>query len=592
MINMCFLPLLFLIASAFGERPNLKESDVVFMYSAEPSLYEAYSGTVVGWAGRARSKNQVDISAFRKRVEEAHIRGLRYCGSVDFVVDFGGFIDFCPDRFIDSVCRDLEGNPITVPWLWDHKHKGHPAYWFCTNSPDFQAYLLDQVERACLAPIDGLHIDDWRGTYACASWFGGCFCKHCREGFRNWLKERFSGESLKERGIEDIESFDIQAFYKAKGISAERWRRENTKLPLGDLFVEFQKEKMLEVVRGVFEYAERLRGKPLLRSVNSSASTPESLIVAPLVDYFCGEMEHSATTSQVPLEPAFVFRLLEGLGKPQAATAGGYDWAWIAEKEKPGLVRTWIAQAYAFGSTFMVPHHQWCYTQEKGTHWWRGKTEDFASIYRFIRQNSVLFDGYCSLSDIALLYTNEDYPLIHSAGLELLKANIPFTMLIAEPELGKEPSAEVLSAYKIIIAGKLTSAEKWEKIVNKQKGKLVVWNGLEDIPESYRRQVLIKGSEKIRVSLRYKPGSKDAPIVCHLLNQDYDLEKDDVRPADVEVSISLSLLERVLKERGEEAILYQPASEPQKIKIEISEGRVRFRIKGLGLLAIAAIGKK
>lgn len=585
---MCLMPLLFFAAITFGERPHLKESDVVFMYYAEPSLYEAYSGTVVGWAGRARSKNQDDVSDFKRRVEEAQNRGLRYCGSVDFVVDFGGFIDFCPNGFMDSVCRDLDGNLITVPWLWDHKHKGHPAYWFCTNSPDYKAYLLDQVERACLAPIDGLHIDDWRGTYACASWFGGCFCKYCRESFRGWLKTRFSVEELKRMGIEDIENFDIQAFYRAKGITAERWRVENTKLPLGDLFMEFQRERMLETVRDVFEYAEKLRGKPLLRSVNSSASNQESLVVAPQVDFFCGEMEHFARSAQVPLEPAFVFRLLEGFGKPQACTAGGYDWAFIAEKEKPGLVRTWIAQAYAFGSTFMVPHHQWCYTQEKGTHWWRGKTEDFAYIYRFVRQNSDLFDGYRSLSDIALLYTNDDFSEIYSSGLELLRTNIPFSVFIAEPESGKEPSYDALSAYRLIITGKRTSAKKIE---GRYKGKLVVWGGLESIPVSYQRQVLIKGSEKIRVSIRYKPGSKDAPIVCHLLNQDYDLEKDGVRAVDVEVSISLSLLGKVFRGIGDEAILYQPENPPQKIKIETINGRARFRIKGIGLWAIVAIGK-
>ncbi|MFA0782577.1 hypothetical protein, partial [Fervidibacter sacchari] len=222
--------LLWTVAGMWNERPQLKASDVVFMYAPrDPALYDAYAGTVVGWAGRARSKSTQDAQWFRQRVEEAQRRGLRYCGSVDFVVDFAGFIDFCPDRFMEAVCRDLDGNPITVPWLWDHRYKGHPAYWFCTNNPDYRAYLRDQVERACLAPIDGLHIDDWRGTAGCSAWFGGCFCRHCMEGFRNWLKRRFSEEQLKAMGIERIDEFDLRAFLKSKGITAEQWRKQRSR---------------------------------------------------------------------------------------------------------------------------------------------------------------------------------------------------------------------------------------------------------------------------------------------------------------------------------------------------------------------------
>jgi hypothetical protein len=102
--------LLWAIASVLGERPQLKASDVVFMYAPrDPALYDAYAGTVVGWAGRARSKSSQDAQWFRQRVEEAQKKGLRYCGSVDFVVDFAGFIDFRPDRFMEAVCRDLDG---------------------------------------------------------------------------------------------------------------------------------------------------------------------------------------------------------------------------------------------------------------------------------------------------------------------------------------------------------------------------------------------------------------------------------------------------------------------------------------------------
>ena len=421
-----------------GERPVIRASDVVFMYAAgDPSLYDAFHGTVVGWGGRPRSRRPEDVERFRRRVEEAQGRGMRYCASVDFLVDFRGFIDFRPQTFSEAICRDLDGEPITVPWLWDHSYKGHPAYWFCTNNPDYRAYLRDQVERACLAPIDGLHIDDYRGTSACSAFMGGCFCDHCMRGFREFLRERLSKEELRELGIEEIDSFDYREFLRSKGITAERFRRE--RCPLGDLFQEFQDRRVTELLREIFEYAERLRGKPLLRSVNSNASSPYALLPAPLIDYFCGEVDHRASTGEVPLEPILVYKLVEGLGKRQTATASGRDWAWIKASEKPGLVRTWIAQAYAFGSTFMVPHNQWCYTPELGTHWWKGKPEDFGFLYGFVRDHAPLLDGYVSLARIAILYDERDFHVVREAALRMAELNIPFAIVFDPRELEGSP---------------------------------------------------------------------------------------------------------------------------------------------------------
>lgn len=560
------------------QRPTLNASDVVFMTAPRnEALYDAYAGTVVGWAGRAPSRQPQHLQWFRQQVEKAKQRNLRYCGNVDFVVDFGGFIDFRPNTFMEAVCRDLDGNPITVPWLWDHQHKGHPAYWFCTNNPDYQAYLRDQVERACVAPIDGLHIDDWRGTAACSGWHGGCFCRYCKEGFREWLRQKLSPEQLNALGITDLDRFDVQAFLKAKGITAEQWRRQRAQLPLGDLFQQFQTERMNQVVRSVFEYAEQLMGRPLLRSVNSSASSPEAIAIAPLIDYFCGEMDHHAATGEVPLEPAFVYRLVEGLGKRQAATASGYDWAWIAANEKPGLVRTWIAQAYAFGSLFMVPHNQWCYTPEKGTHWWQGKTEDFAFVYQFVRRNAELFDGYRSLASIALVYTHANFPEIRSAALSLLEANVPFAIVIAEPELRVSLSQADLAPYDQFYTGSHPLPAHIEQLLRAKR--LDRWQGLENLPSDVRRQVVVEGSPKVRVSVRYQPNNPTAPIVCHLLNTDYDLATDTVRPAEVTVVLHRSLLKRASAELPTEAIVHQPNQPTQKVPVQRSGDSLRFPVR-------------
>ena len=595
------------ILSAISEeattaRPFIRASDVVFMYPAEDSSqYDAYSGTVVGWAGRPRTRKVQDVEAFQKRVEEAHKRGykflsqfpisdknkMRYCASNDFLVDFRGFIDFRPDTFMDATCRDLDDNPIRVPWLWDHEYKGHLAYWWCTNNPDYQKFLRDQTERGCMAPVDGLHIDDYSGTSACSAYNGGCFCRYCMEGFREYLRQQFSQEQLREMGIERIDEFDYREFLKAKGITAEQFKKERHACPLGDVFQDFQNSRMKQRVQEIFEYAEQLRGKLLLRSVNSSASSPRALLPSPLIDFFCGEVPHHAESTQAPVEPVFVFRLVEALKRRQTATAAGHDWAWIKANEKPGLVRTWIAQTYAFGSVFMVPHRQWCYTAELGTHWWHGRPEDFAYIYRFVREHASLLDGHVSLANTALIYNDANFSEIRDAALKLTEANIPYSILVADD--GKL-TAETVAPYEYIIAGPSPLSDEQEELLAKSQAKVMQWKGLSELPGAIKNHLTIEGSNRVRVSIRYNPDDSDAPIVCHLLNQNYELEKDDVHSVDVQVAFNKDLVGKAMSDHDIGiAVIHTPNRAPVQLPIVKTDDTISFEVKNLGLWVIVEL---
>lgn len=532
------------------------------MYApAEPKQYDLYFATVTGWGGRARSRERHALEEFLARVDEAKRRRMRYCASVDFLVDFGGFIDFCPDRFMDSVCRDLNGKPLTVPWLHDHSHKGHPAYWFCSNSPDYRAYLIDQTERACLAPIDGLHIDDYRGTSACAAWNGGCFCEHCIREFREYLKR------AGKLSASEAESFNYRDYLLQQGITAERYRQNPWTVPFGAEFQRFQREAMMALVKQVYEHAERTRRKPLLRSVNSSASSPEALLVEPLVDYFCGEVDHHAASSKVSVEPLFVYRLVEAFNKRQTATASGWDWAWIAANEKPGMVRAWIAQAYAFGSVFMVPHNQWCYTPEKGTHWWRGKPEEFAHLYRFVREHRDLFDGHLPLTTTLLEVDDARFEKAKALALAMLEANVPFAVLYRTPNGRPHTAGNARTVgYRIL------SAEQ----------------SLTNLPEETRNQLRVESAGRFIVSLRWRVQKGGYPLVIHLLNRDYRAEEDAVAPAGVSVHINNTLLQR-LRLTPREAAVLSPEGRAMAVTLRKSKEGMAIEVKNVGLWTVVVV---
>ncbi len=574
-------------------RPRVKASDVVFMYASNnPGQYDAYDGTIVGWGGRVRQRNENAVTHYKQRVDEAHKRDMRYCASVDFLVDFGGFIDFRPDTFMQAVTRDLDGNPLRVPWLWDHKHKGHPAYWFCTNNPDYQLYLRDQAERACLAPIDGLHIDDYSGSSASSAYNGGCFCPFCMEGFREYLETHYSKKWLKEKGIESINAFDYGDFLRDHDFDAERYKKEHWKCPLIEAFQAYQNEQMLKRITDIYEHAETLRGKPLLRSINSNASSPRTLIPAPVIDYFCGEVNHRAESKEAPLEPVFVYKTVEALGRRQTATASGHDWAWIKAHEKPGLVRLWIAQTYAFGSVFMVPHRQWCYSQEKGTHWWHGKPEDFAYLYQFVQENKKYFDGYHSLADIALIYNQSNYRSIQQAAHQLTKANIPFSILVADhQQLKSTLNKNQLSTYNHVILGEHSMSNEFMDILIDSGAQIIKWKGVDNLPKKVQDQVKVQGSPDIRVSLRYKPGSKNNLFICHVLNQNYDVENDRIEPVRVQISMHKSMFSaKNIEPENLTAKIFQPQKSHLTLPINSNKQIITFEINNVGLWSVIVFG--
>lgn len=546
---------LFIGATALmaGERP-IKRSDVVFMGARTKDVYEIYGATVVSWGGRPWGDNPKAIEQFQKRVTTSHDLGMRHCGGVAFRTAFAGMMDF-DENWKDNRCLTIEGNPITVPWLWDHKHKktGEPAYWFCTNAPGYRKYLKWQVMLAMKANVDGLHIDDYNGT-AGTEWHGCCFCKYCTAAFTEYLKKNVPPDRLKQCGIESLDNFDYRTFLNGKDVKTVKDFRQVLMKPpelLGPDFVRFQYFAAAAFADEARRYGEEVVGHPLLLSVNSSCSSPQSLVIAPHLTYFCGEVHHGAHKSKWgpqqnwKLTPVWTFKLADAVDRPQYCTGSGGDWAYVAEHKKPGLVRVWIVQDYAFGHCLMAPHRQWAYTKTKGSHHYQSKPEDFAHIYRFVRRNPRLFDEYEAVGLIALLYSNaaaraghHQRLAIENACLWLAKNNVPFEIVMAGDDwLDMKLTPETLSNYRALVVcypTKLNDDQKKAVDDFAAAGKAVKWDNKEGIDEAALRkllpkQIIIDGAVNVVAVARAIPGNPDAPAILHLLNRNYDEPSDSMR---------------------------------------------------------------
>jgi hypothetical protein len=493
---------------------------------------------------------------------------------------------------MDSVCRTLDGQPITVPWLWDHKHKGNPAYWFCTNSPSYREYLKSQAKLALSADMDGLQIDDYAGTAGTHSQ-GGCFCRWCMAAFREYLRQNASPEALEKLGIPLLNGFDYGEFLRARGVTTEQFRKESgaypPKLPLAQEFVTFEFSAATAWVAEFRAYAEKLAGHPLAVSVNSPVSGPNSVLVAPVISYFVGEVRHEAASRAVASGPIWSYKLADALGRPLAATASGEDWAFIKENHVPGLVRTWIAQAYAFGHQLMAPARQWCYTKEKGTHWYDSAPGDYDYLYRFVREHAELFDGYDGVASVGLLYSNTAFRHWHGqaekASAQLALRNVPFRLVPAGDDwMTNRLRAEDLKGLKALVVTEPTDLDPQQAaVLEGAKAITVVWPDEKRLLELARPEVAVEGASNITVTPRAKAGDPTAPFVCHLLNRNYVPESDSMQ---VQRDFTLRLARALFGADISRATLYAPGKAPAELKVSRSPEGVTITIPELDLWAV------
>ena len=616
----CLAALALAAADVAANERAVKRSDVVFMGRKDRDVYEAYQATMVSWGGRPWQDTERAVEQFRKQVQVARDLDLRYCTGAAFRTAFRGMIDF-DDQWRGSRCLNFEREPFTVPWLWDQKHNdGHPAYWFCTNAPGYREYLKWQVMMAMKVDSDGLHIDDYNGT-AGTEWRGGCFCKHCMRGFAEYLRKNVSAERLAECGIRSLDGFDYGEFLTGRGIKTIDDYRRVLRSPehLGPEFMRFLYFGAAEFVAEARRYAEQLAGHPVLLSVNSSCSDPKSLVIAPELSYFCGEVYHGAERrtwgpqQHQKLTPVWTFKLADAVDRPQCCTASGGDWAHIDEDKKPGLVRTWIAQDYAFGHCLMAPHRQWAYTKEKGTHYYESTPADFAHLYRFVRHNARLLDGYEAVARVGLLYSNaaarenrSNLTNIQHACLWLAAGSVPFEIVLAGDDwLDARLTPAQLARYKALVVCTPTALDREQQRVLDEftaAGKTVLWDAKTGIDEAALRrllpkQIAIRGAENVLAVARAVPGKPDAPAVLHLLNRNYDETKDTVGElAGFEVALDNGLFGG---RRFTKASLHRPPTgfDPQsqqwsrsvQTEIRQTENGMVLRIAKLGLWGVVQL---
>ncbi|HVU25751.1 MAG TPA: hypothetical protein VHE13_16590, partial [Opitutus sp.] len=336
-------------------------------------------------------------------------------------------------ELLDATCVDLWGRKILPPWLADADYQGVKPWWGCTNSPKFQAQLLARMRAGLAAGATMIHLDDHSGTFACASFAGGCFCDYCVAGFRAWLKANVTGSDLKAAGIDEAGAFDYREFLLQRGYEdraayiAAAAKRD---VPLRDWYLAFQRDAAIAFIRRMQAEAARIAGRPVAFGVNAYDLLPVQLFDAHAVDYFANEVEQF---DKEDLVPPVVYRLGEALGRPTFATGTGEDWIKYRQAQATTRVRGWIAEAHAFGQYFMYAWKKWGFSEKTGTLWTEVDPAVFRPMTEFISGHPGLFDGCANAAAVGLLYDDAAAEAGHwgvrDASKALLDAGVSYGLV-------------------------------------------------------------------------------------------------------------------------------------------------------------------
>ena len=561
--------LLALALSGHSQAAVLKQSDVVFMYRSGSKNLCRVRRHCPGLGGKPTPEST------------AQNRGIRVFGSVGMVTEFNRYYERFPQSYEEGLCRDVFGQPLKVPWLTDHQHKGVPYWWCCTQQPLFRQYLRERVIETVKAGADGVHIDDHLGS-AGGLWLGQCFCDRCVEGFRDYLKSKPVAE-LKQLGIESVETFNYREVVKNWLDEDTGKQRKPTQHALWEQWSVYQCRAAAAFMQTLRELAASTAGHPVPIGANAGLLWPRHLVDYQSLDLFSAETDHHASEQRFSDVPLFAYRLADAVQRPYASTASGGDWAYIKEHQLPGLVRGWIALSYAAGHRLMAPHRQWCYTPEKGTHWYQGPTDQFAPLYQFVRQNAALLDDYQAVADVAIVlphraFTKDPQPWFRLAQ-QLTAKNVSYRLLFGGDELVMHPltATDLASAPVLLVPDRSQLLPADRALLERHNPRIVV--RVEEALAAVTPAVKIESGGAVRALARTNLKS----AVIHLLNYSYDPAHDAVAPLQrVRVRPNLQVLGLPADVR---AWLVEPGAKRQALTL--ADGVVEVPVLGLwGMLVL------
>jgi hypothetical protein len=228
----------------------------------------------------------------------------------------------------------------------------------------------------------------------------------------------------------------------------------------------------------------------------------------------------------------------------------------------------------------MAPHRQWCHTPEKGTHWYDGPSAAYAPLYRFVREQAALLDGYEAWAEVALLVPHRawvaDRERWLGMGEALDQAAVPYRIVVGGDEVvDRSVEGRDLAGLRVLASPEPGALRPADRAAVDASGARVVAT-VEEAASLARRPAEVEGGVPLRVLPRVGPGS----AIVHVLALAYDEKTDSTPPVrDATLRVDLPALGVAGCRRARLVAPGRPA-----IEVPVEKGRVRLPEAGLWTL--------
>jgi hypothetical protein len=320
-----------------------------------------------------------------------------------------GLYDSDGEEIVDYLAglksESLEGRDIFSRWLMAPGHE-HLCYMPCCNKPAYDRYTRRNVEMMIDAGVGGVLIDEPESQKIAMSQ-SGCFCKECRKGFRQYLKDHPSPEA-EALGL-DLDSFDYRDFLRERGIGDDdirpgagpgRWR-----IPLLREWTGFQLAGSIKNIADwsayIREYSSATRGAPLPVTANIFDGSARGLHYLQHVDLWCGEK------ADLSLRGDHWYRFAHGVAGGTPTSFSNAPNAYVAQISddmragKPDAYLLHILEAYAQGCCDSVPYGAWLAHHRKDAIIMPKPLAD--RLGRWLKEHETLFPER-PVANLAILY--------------------------------------------------------------------------------------------------------------------------------------------------------------------------------------------
>ena len=307
------------------------------------------------------------------------------------------------DLWDEAVCRDIHGRAIHAHWIEVPQLK-HECHYMDSNNPVWREYIKAIVRMQIDAGVDGVQFDE-PDTPMSALQYGGCFCRDCVSGFRDYVIALPADQVPKELRGTSLADFDIRSWLLERG---EQGIYASSRSGVTEAYVEFMRlsisRNFAELAQYAHDYAKSV-GRSVLVSANTYNMLPVFAALASNLDVLVPE--HGRTGWKQPVWNRYASGF--GRGKPVCVQMNPYNSpvvpelvAQLAQGRMTARLTTLIYEAAALGISLSIPYGSWMGSHSHEAFY--APVHPVAQAQSFLRDNEQLFSGV-SADSLGVLYS-------------------------------------------------------------------------------------------------------------------------------------------------------------------------------------------